>query len=119
MAAITHRLLRKRMMQPKTHVLLYRLFRHKERQNRSDIAEATNSQLNTLLRVLFCISVGHIPMKRASYLKLQRSKRRVLLSNLRFRLKKMLKMSLSPKRRFLSNFVSLYPTLFGPLFSHE
>ncbi len=107
------------MLLPKTHVLLYRLFKHKERQNRSDIAEATNFQLNTLLRILFCISVGHIPVKKSSYLKLKRSKRRLILKKMRFRIKKMLVRPLSEKRRFLSNFVSLYPDLLLPLFSGD
>ena len=118
MAQSTHRLLRKRMMQPKTHILLYRLFRHKERQNRSDIAEATGQQLNTLLRILFCVSVGHIPMKKAAYIKLRKSKRKLLLTKMRFRLKKFLKQTLSQKRKLLSNFVSLYPSLLSPLFPY-
>ncbi len=119
MSKKTHQLLRKRMLQPKTHVLLYRLFSHKERQNRSDIAEATSHQLNTIIRVLFCISVGHIPMKKSAFLKLKKSKRRLLLSRLRFQLRKMLKKTLSEKRKFLSNFVSLYPILLGPLFPNS
>ena len=116
MAQSTHKRLRERMLQPKTHILLYRLFSHKERQNRADIAEATGFQLNTLVRILFCISVGHIPMTKSSFLKLRKSKRRLLLSKLRYRLKKMQKKPLSQKRKFLGNFVSLYPTLLSPLF---
>ena len=116
MAKQTHKLLRQRMLEPKTHVLLFRLFSHKERQNRADIAEATSFQLNTVLRILFCISVGHIPMTTLTYNKLKKSKRRLLLNSLRFRLKKILKKSLSQKKRFLGNFVSLYPALLSPLF---
>ena len=114
--AVTHKLLRKRMKEPKTHRFLFRLHQHKTRQNRRDIESSTGRQINTLLRVLFCISVGHIPLSKKHFEKLARSKRRILFRKLRFHLHKILDSSLSERKRFLAQLASLYPYLLHPLF---
>ncbi len=113
---VTHRLLRKRMLEPNTHRLLYRLFKHKSRQNRYDIQTANGRQLNVILRILFCLAVGHIPIFRSHYEHLKKSKRRLALKTLRFRLKSLLSASLHKKKQYLANFASLFPFLFSPLF---
>ncbi len=112
----THRLLRKLMLEPKTHQFLYRLQRHKTRQNRRDIQKSTSKQVNTVLRVLFCVSVGHIPLHKKHFEVLARSKRRQLLRKLRFRLHDILESSIERRKNFLSQFASLYPSLLWPLF---
>ncbi len=115
----THHLLRKRLLEPKTHKLLFRLYSHKTRQNRRDLQKTSGRQANTILRILFCIAVGHIPITKKNFDKLAKSKRRLLFRKLRFHIHPMLDSSLEKRKKFLYQLASLYPALFSPLFEEE
>ncbi len=112
----THRRLRKLMLEPNTHKLLFRLFRHKTRQNRRDIQNSTSRETNTVLRILFCISVGHIPLHKKHYDLVAKSKRRLLLRKIRFNLHSILESPVHERKTVLLQFASLYPSLLWPLF---
>ncbi len=113
----THKKLRKLMLEPTTHQLLFRLHRHKTRQNRRDIQNGTSRQINTLLRILFCLAVGHIPLHKNHFDLLAKSKRRLLLRKIRFNLHSILDSGLEERKNLLLQFASLYPALLWPLFN--
>ncbi len=102
----------------KEHEFLYKLYRQKSgRKNRLTIKNASKSQVWVVLRVLFCIAVGHIPISRENYNHLVRSKRKNNLRNLKNRMKFLRKRgSLKSQRKFILQFASLYRFLFYDLF---
>ncbi len=113
----THKKLRQLMLKAETRELLYRLYLHKTRQNRRDIAKSTSRQTNTVLRILFCISVGHIPLQKRHFDLVARSKRRLLLRKIRFNLHTILDSPVEKRKNLLLQFASLYPALLWPLFN--
>ena len=100
------------------HSFLYRLYRHKEgRINRQALKRASSKQIWVVLRILFCISAGHIPLTYANYQKLVRSKRKNNLRSLKNRMHHFRRRGQTEARRlFLYQFSSLFPYLFHDIF---
>ena len=112
----SHRLLRKIMLSE--HKFLYKLFQEKKpRLARSKLKQASSKQIWLVLRLLFCIAVGHIPITRKNYQRLVRSKRKNILSHLKYRMQFFRKRGKTQARReFLYQFSSLFPYLFHDIF---
>ncbi len=101
----------------KYKAFLYKLFtEHRGWQNRKTLMKAISSEIHLVLRILFCISVGHIPIRRQHFSKLIKSKKRLLLADLRKRFRTLQHAHVKEKREFVTKFSSLYPSLFEPLF---
>lgn len=101
----------------KHHLFLYRLFQEKRGwKNRTILKKTSNACVFLVLRLLFCISVGHIPMRYKTLQKLIKSKKRHLLANLKYTFRRLLEGSSQEKRKFVLKFASIYHILFEPLF---
>ncbi len=99
------------------HIFLYRLYREKKgRNNRRILEKASKKQVWVVLRILFCISAGHIPITRGNYAKLVQSKRRSLLRSLKNRMRTLRKSSVLQQRKFVLQFASLFHYLFEDIF---
>ena len=111
-----HAKLRKKMNTHKGFLLsLYR--EKKGKTNRRHIESSCKGERNTLTRILFCISRGHIPIRKNAYRALVQSKRKPKLVHLGTNLRSMLKASPLEQKEFLSQFASLYHQLLLPLFN--
>jgi hypothetical protein len=90
--------------------------------NKSTLSFATEFQLNVLIRVLFFIVSGQIPLKKIHYERLIKSKkRRVLherLSNFD-KLKNLIKSDREVKIKFLNIFLSLFSSLLFLVFNER
>ncbi len=115
MSDISHPRLR-RLMQ-KHHSFLYKLFIGNGRKNRHSLGSATKQQVHLLLRVLYCLSAGHIPISREDFGEIVRRKKRLLLARLKSQslvLRK--KKTFLEKRKYILQYSSVYPFLLHPLF---
>ncbi len=105
----------------KEHIFLYNLYSEKKgRKNRKTLEKATVRQVWVVLRILFCLAAGHIPLPVANYRRLVQSKRRNALRSLKNRMEQFRGRNKSEKRRhFVMKFAVLYPYLFYDLFVDE
>ncbi len=101
----------------KEHNFLYKLYRQQSgRQNRKTLKNASKSQVWVVLRILFCIAAGHIPLSRKNYEHLVRSKRKNSLRSLKNRMKYLRKAKVESQRKFILQFAALYRYLLYDLF---
>ncbi len=107
-----------RQLMEDEHAFLYKLYRQRSgRVNRTSLENATKDQIWVVLRLLFCITVGHIPLAKINYARLVRSKRRNTLRSLKNRMKNLRKSQVQTQRKFVLQFAALYPYLFYDLFN--
>ena len=109
---------RLRKYMTKEHFFLYKLYREKEGHiNRVTLQRATVKQIWLVLRLLFCIAVGHIPLTYKNYQSLVRSKRKNNLRSLKNKMRYFrTKGESEARRKFVLQFSSLFPFLFHDLF---
>ncbi len=101
----------------KHHSFLYSLYQEKRGwKNRVTLSKATESQIYLILRLLFCLSAGHIPIRFSHFQALIKSKRRPTLALLKYRFHHLRKGSKTQIRQYVLKFASLYNALFSPLF---
>ncbi len=115
MVETSHPALR-RLMQ-KHHAFLYRLYNGNGRKNRHALASATKQQVHVLLRVLYCLSAGHIPISRENFQQIIRRKKRLLLARLKG--KSIILRRKEPflvRRKYVLQYSSVYPFLLEPIF---
>lgn len=90
--------------------------------NRSTLSFATNFQLNVLIRVMYYVVRGQIPMKRVHFESLTKTKKRGVL-NSRLSTSKSLKQLIESPRedklKFLNNFLSCYCYLLFLIFNQS
>ncbi len=110
-----HPLLQKLMR--KHHLFLFKLYRQKSgRKNRQVLQKARKQQVWLVLRLLFCISAGHIPLSRANYERLVKSKRRNNLRSLKNQMRYLKKATVERQKNFILQFSALYHYLFHDIF---
>ena len=115
MSKIPHPFLQREMK--KHHLFLYKLYQGNSKKNRTLLHKATKSEIYVLLRVLYCISAGHIPISKQNFREITRRKKRVLLARLKSRsiyLRK--RESLFNRKKYVLQYSSVYPYLLQPLF---
>ena len=111
-----HPSLRKQLIKHKT--FLKALYSEKQgHRNKRRIQKASKGELKTLLRILFCVSHGHIPIKKAHYHLIKLSKRRPKLVHIGSKLKHLIKDSEETQKNTLKQFSSLYQYILHPLFN--
>ncbi len=111
----SHALLQKLMR--KYRVFLFGLYSESRGwKNRKTLQNTSNVCIFLILRLLFCISVGHIPLRYCNYKLLIKSKRRQLLGSLKYNFRSILDSSTEEKRKYVLKFASLYHALLEPLF---
>ncbi len=109
---------RLRRLMEKHHNFLYQLYSNKTgRQNRTLLKKASGSKVRLVLRLLFCISVGHIPLTQKNYDRLIQSRRRNNLGQLRNRMRRLKNGPIYEQRKFILQFAVLYPNLFYDIFN--
>ncbi len=102
----------------KNHFFLYNLYQEKRGwKNRATLSKATESQVFLILRLLFCLSVGHIPIRFSHFQELIKSKRRPTLASLKYRFSNLQKGAKKQRRQYVLKFASLYHFLLFPLFN--
>ena len=112
--------LREFMLKEKT--FLKNLFLGNPLFNRNLLAFATQFQLNVLIRVLYFIVAGKIPMKKIHFQNLIKSKKRSILENRLNNSKNLMhliKSERQDKLKFLNNFLSIYPSLLFLIFNEQ
>ncbi len=108
--------LRKSLLKHKN--FLAKLYKQKKGYaNKRQIDKATTQERKVLLRTLFCICQGHIPIAKAHFHELVQSKRKPKLVAIGSDLKRLLKASEAEQKKCLKQFSSLYPLLLHPLFN--
>ncbi len=115
MSKIPHPSLQRQMKA--NHLFLYKLYKGNSRKNRHLLNNATKHEIYVVLRVLYCISAGHIPISQANFTEITRRKKRILLAKLKGRsvyLRK--KESLFNRKKYVLQYSSVYPYLFQSLF---
>ena len=111
---------RLRRLMEENHAFLYKLYTQKDgRKNRTTLRRAKEGEVFVVLRLLFCIAVGHIPLTKANYKKLVHSKRRNNLRSLKNRMRQLKRSSLEEQRKFILQFAALYPYLFYDIFNES
>ncbi len=113
----SHPHLRRQMQEE--HNFLYKLYCEKDGQrNRARLAKATGKQVWIVLRLLFCIAAGHIPISSKNYRRLLQSKRRNTLRSLKNRMKYFRNGQniTELRRQYILQFAVLYHFLFEDLF---
>ncbi len=103
----------------KEHKFLYRLYKETNgRRNRKTLVNATPAQIWLVVRLLFCIAVGHIPLTFKNYQRLVQSRRRNSLKNLKNNMPFLQygKSKLKKRQKFVMQFAVLYHYLFHDIF---
>ena len=116
MSKISHPALQRLMK--KEHAFLYKLYTSNGRQNRHTLNKASKLQVFLVLRLLYCISAGHIPLTKSAFEEVIRRKKRALLARMKSRsviLRK--KESLFNRRKYVLQYSSVYPFIFEAIFN--
>ncbi len=114
---MSHASLRRQM--EREHHFLYNLYQEEDgRRNRATLRKASPLQVWIVLRLLFCIAVGHIPITEKNYRRLIQSKRRNSLRSLKNRMRFFRKGrgKTELRRQFILQFAVLYHNLFEDIF---
>ncbi len=85
--------------------------------NKRQIDKATRQERKVVLQILFCISQGHIFLKKQHLSEVIQSKRKKKLEEIGKNLKKLLKSSDQEQKACLKQFSSLYKQLFWYMFN--
>ena len=101
------------------HDFLLKVYRDKPHTVKRFLAKASNAELCILIKLLFALEEGLIPMKIRHYKILLRSKRMKPILMLKYDVKRMLRAPLAEKKTWLCQFCSLYKALLYPLFEDE
>ncbi len=101
----------------KHHTFLWKVFSNtKGYKNKRLINASSLAEIRLLLSVLYCISQGHIDLRKAHYKQLIKSKRRNSLVNLKQKYRRLLNGPREPLARYLTQFASLYQYLLSTIF---
>ncbi len=102
----------------KHHNFLWKVYSNtKGYQNKRLINSASVAELRVLLSVLYCISQGHITLRKVHYKQLIKSKRRNSLVELKQKYKKLLNGPQEPIASYLTQFARQYHTLLHTVFN--
>ncbi len=101
------------------HEFLSKLFNEKPHTVKRILKKASNSQLCTLIKLLYALEEGLIPIKVRHYKSLLRSKRIKPILLLKYNVKSLLRSTVEEKRSWAFQFCSLYKSLLYPIFEQE
>ncbi len=103
----------------KHHEFLWNVFSQKPYKVRKILKEATNSELQILIKILYCVEEGQIPIKEKHYQILKNSRRLNAIVRLKEKVNSVLRLSVSRKRKWATQFTSLYKYLLYHLFENN
>ena len=99
---------------------LWHLFSEKKTHNiRRILLKARNSELCVLIKILYCIEEGHIPIKKTNYNLLLRSRRMKPILELKHKVKEVLRLPVGEKQKWALQFSSLYKYLLFSIFNKD
>ncbi len=101
------------------HEFLWNLYNGKPHTVKRLLTKATNAQLCTLIKIIYALEEGLIPMKIRHYKNLLRSKRIKPILLLKYNVKQLLRSTLDEKKKWVYQYCSLYKSLLYPLFEQE
>ena len=111
MSKLPHPTLQREMK--KHHLFLYELYMGNSKKNRNLLYKASKQEVYVVLRILYCISAGHIPISKKNFQEITRRKKRIMLARLKSRsiyLRK--KETLFNRKKYVLQYCSVYPYLF-------
>ncbi len=101
------------------HEFLWHLYTNKVHTVRRRLMKATNSELCILIKIVFCIEQGYIPIKKKNFEKLVKRRRMKPILDLKYKIKKILRSSLADKRKWATQLTSQYKYLLFALFEEN
>ncbi len=101
------------------HEFLWKVYMQKPHTVKRILAKASNSQLCALIKIIYALEEGLIPMKVRHYKNLLRSKRIKPILLLKYNVKSLLRSKLEEKKKWVYQYCSLYKSLLYPLFESE
>ncbi len=98
------------------HQFLWQLYTEKSHTVRRRIMKATNSELCVLIKLVYCIEQGYIPIKKKNFDKLLQRRRMKPILDLKYKIKKILRSPLPEKKKWATQLTSQYKYLLYSLF---
>ncbi len=101
------------------HQFLWELYVEKAHTIRRRLLKATNSELCILIKIVYCIEQGYIPIKKVNFERLVQRRRMKPILGLKYKIKKLLRSPLEEKRKWATQLSSQYKYLLYSLFEKE
>ncbi len=101
------------------HEFLWHLYIDKAHTVRRRIMKASNLELCILIKIVYCIEQGYIPIKKKNFEKLLQRRRMKPILDLKYKIKKILRSPLEEKRKWATKIASQYKYLLYSLFEEE
>ncbi len=101
------------------HEFLWHLYTAKTHTVRRRIMKASNLELCILIKVIYCIEQGYIPIRKKNFQKLVQRRRMKPILDLKYKIKKLLRSSVAEKRKWATQLTSQYKYLLYFLFENE
>ncbi len=101
------------------HEFLWQLYTSKTHTVRRRILQATNSELCILIKIVYCVEQGYIPIKKKNFEKIVQRRRMKPILDLKYKIKKILRSSLDEKRKWATKLTSQYKYLLYSLFEDD
>ncbi len=80
------------------HEFLWKMYTEKPHSVRRRLAKANNSELCTLIKIVYCVEQGYIPIRKTNYNKLVSTRRMKPILELKYHIKKLLRKPLAEKK---------------------
>ncbi len=98
------------------HEFLWKIYIEKPHTIRRRLAKATNRELITLIKIVYCVEQGYIPIRKRNYIKLLKTRRMKPILNLKYHIKSLLRKPLAEKKQWAMKISSLYKFLLYSVF---
>ncbi len=98
------------------HKFLWILYTEKPHTIRRKLAKVSNRELCMLIKLVYCVEQGYIPIKKKNYHKLVLTRRMKPILDLKFHIKKLLRKTVDEKRKWAMQISSLYKYLLYSVF---
>ncbi len=101
------------------HQFLWQLFVEKSHTVRRRLLKATDAELCILIKIVYCIEQGYIPIKKKNFKKLIQKRRMKPILGLKYQIKKLLRSSIEEKKKWATQLSAQYKYLLYALFEKE
>ncbi len=101
------------------HEFLWHLYTTKPHTIRRRIMKASNLELCLLIKIIYCIEQGYIPIRKKNFEKIVQRRRMKPILELKYKIKKLLRSSLDEKRNWATKLTSQYKYLLYSLFEDD
>ncbi len=98
------------------HHFLWKLYVENPQTIRRNLAKASNNEMCTLIKIIYCVEQGYIPIKKKNYYKLVATRRMKPILELKYHVKNLLRKPLVEKQKWAMKIASLYKFLLYSIF---